>query len=54
MVPEGVEFINAVVVFEGDEVAAFVTVGVVSGVEVFVVEGLVHIANVVDEEAECV
>ena len=48
------QFIHTVVVFERDQVAAFVTVGVLSRVEVFVVEGLVHVADVVDEEAESV
>lgn len=53
-VPQGVQLINGVVVLQGDQVTALVAVGVSLIVEVQVMEGLVHIPNVVDQQAQSI
>lgn len=54
LVPQGVEFINRIVVLEGDQVATLITIGVSLVIEILIVEGLVHVTDVVDQKAECV
>lgn len=51
-VPQSVQLINRVVVLQGDQVTALVTVGVSLIVEVLIMEGLVHVANVVDQQTK--
>ena len=52
LVPEGVQLVDFIVILEGEVVSAFITCGELSRVEVFAVEGLDEVADVVDEEAE--
>ena len=54
LVPERVQFVNIVVIFEGEQVSSFVTINKLFVKAIFAVEWLHNVANIVNEETESV